>query len=199
MDIEGERRVVAFHQGGGYEKVFNYPLHASSIVIDLGAYEGQYCFEIFKRFQCFVFGLDAFPQKKFQDQTNVKVVSLPYGFAPGPNECEVKLYGSGDSTSAYLEGPLVNYGMLKPIQSFLEKYKIEVIDLININIEGGEYDLLDYWIKSNLVLKMKAIQIQFHPMVKDYEFRYQKIVENLSKTHQRLYCFPWVWEAWSLI
>jgi hypothetical protein len=198
-DKEGERRVILFHQNGGQERVYNYPLTSDSIVVDLGSYEGQYCFEMFKRFDCFIFGLDACPQLKFAAKigNNPKIISVPYGLSPSNSEEHVSLFLNGDSTSAYTPTSLNLYrGILKPIEYFFQNYHLNHIDLININIEGGEYDLLDHWIETKLVLKIQFIQIQFHPSIPNYENRYEKIVNQLSQTHRRLYCFPWVWEAW---
>jgi hypothetical protein len=199
-DKEGENRVALFYQGGGNEKVYNYPLTPNSIVVDLGAHEGQYCFEMFKRYHCFVFGLDACPQDKFNNEigNNSKIVCVPYGLSSSDQQNKVNLFVNGDATSAYGSSVNIYQGTLKPIQEFFNDYHLNHIDLININIEGGEYDLLEHWIRTNVVLKIQFIQIQFHPCVSNYEERYKGIVQNLEKTHYRLYCFPWVWESWFL-
>jgi FkbM family methyltransferase len=194
-----ENRVIAFYQGNGYEKCHTYPLNSNSVIVELGAYEGVFAFEMFKRYGCFVYALDAVPQKKFEEKigNNSKIVSIPYGLSPSNEESQIKLSICGDGTSAYLNGSNMYVGILKPFQTFCADFKVQEIDLININIEGGEYDLLDYLIKENFVSKMKFIQIQFHLMIENYQERYDKIIANLSVTHIRLFHFPWVWESWT--
>jgi hypothetical protein len=66
-----------------------------------------------------------------------------------------------------------------PIEYFLEKYKIDVVDLVQINIEGEEYPLLEKWIKSDVLNKIKYIQVQYHNFVDNYRERKQNIEQGL--------------------
>jgi hypothetical protein len=42
---------------------------------------------------------------------------------------------------------------------------------MSINIEGGEYDLLDHIIDNNLFSRIRCLQIQFHEIAEDSEVR----------------------------
>ena len=81
----------------------------------------------------------------------------------------------------------------------MTKHNIEVVDLIKINIEGGEYDLLDEIIANNWLSKFKNIQVQYHDFVIDNpRERMEKIQKELAKTHQLTYQYDFVWENWKL-
>ena len=86
----------------------------------------------------------------------------------------------------------------KDIVEFLNENKINKIDLMEMNIEGAEYDLLDYMIKSDIHKKIRNIQIQFHKNVKGYKQRRESIREELKKTHQLIYDFDFIMENWRI-
>jgi len=73
---------------------------------------------------------------------------------------------------------------------------LESVDLIKINIEGGEYDLVPRMIESGIVNKCKIIRIQFHDWIPGAFAMRKKIVKELSKTHEVEWSFPLVWESW---
>ena len=77
-------------------------------------------------------------------------------------------------------------------------YNIERIDLMKINIEGGEYDLLEHLIKTGWIDKIINIQVQFHDFVENAEARMLAIQNDLAKTHELTYQYKFVWENWRL-
>jgi hypothetical protein len=79
---------------------------------------------------------------------------------------------------------------------FIKSEEIKNIDLIKINIEGGEYDLLDFILENNLQTQINNFQIQFHKMFDDCEIRRNNIREKLSETHTLTYDYTFVWENW---
>ena len=69
------------------------------------------------------------------------------------------------------------------------------IDLISINIEGGEYSLLDRIIESGFISHIKELQVQFHTTVPNAAKERKRIVEKLLQTHNSSYSYPFVWEG----
>lgn len=70
------------------------------------------------------------------------------------------------------------------------------ISLMKVNIEGGEYQLLEKMLSSDLVKNIEYIQIQFHDFVPDAKERRDAIRHSLSKTHVCEWCYEFVWESW---
>ena len=69
---------------------------------------------------------------------------------------------------------------------------------MKVNIEGGEYDLLEGLIENGLTARIRNIQVQFHDFVPNAYERMKNIQLSLSKTHKITYQFEFVWENWEL-
>jgi FkbM family methyltransferase len=112
----------------------------------------------------------------------------------------VDFHIDGEASSIYFGSVLGEFGInLKKIDEFLLEEKIEIVDLIKMNIEGSEYELLEYMLNNNLITKFKNLQIQFHDNVFDgWEQKYNNIKENLKKTHHLTYEFEFKFENWEI-
>ena len=76
--------------------------------------------------------------------------------------------------------------------------QLKKIDLLKINIEGGEYPLLEKLVESKTIQNIQNIQIQFHDFIPDYKKRYDLIAKELQKTHYKTYDYPFIWENWMM-
>jgi len=71
---------------------------------------------------------------------------------------------------------------LRDIKKVIEDLGLESIDLFKVNIEGGEYPLLDRMIETSIVEKCQYIRVQFHEWYPhSYSLR-KKIRKSLLKT-----------------
>jgi FkbM family methyltransferase len=178
----------------------NYDLDESSIVFDLGGYLGEWSEKIFNKYGCKIFIFE--PVKKYYDEinnkfNNDKIKTFKLGLSD--KDSNVDVYDDGAQSSVYLKSGQKENINLVDYNNFINKNNIGVIDLMKINIEGSEFDLLEYIIKNNLHLKIKNIQVQFHKMFSDSESRRDKIRKELSKTHKLTYDYKFVWENWQLL
>jgi hypothetical protein len=78
----------------------------------------------------------------------------------------------------------------------MDNGSVEKIDLIKINIEGGEYELLSRLIETGLIDKINNIQVQFHEVTSTSLSEMHIIQQSLSKTHKPTYQYEFVWENW---
>jgi hypothetical protein len=78
----------------------------------------------------------------------------------------------------------------------MDEIGIGEIDLMKINIEGGEYKLLDRMIETGLHLRCKRIRVQFHEWMPESHARYQRIRAGLSRSHDLEWYYSFVWESW---
>lgn len=177
---------------------FLYPLSESSLVFDLGGYKGDFAGEIFSRYKCEVFIFEPvrkFAQeikKRFRGDKKIKI----FEFGLGDRVKIIQLNLNGDATSEFKSGGKPTKAKLLNIKNFMSNYHVNQVDLIKINIEGGEYDLMEYLIKSGLIRRFKNIQIQFHPFIENAEIRMRRIQHELYKTHKLTYSTKFVWENW---
>ena len=85
---------------------------------------------------------------------------------------------------------------LKAMAKVLTELNIEHVDLLKINIEGGEFPLLEYLLNKGLMARIKHLQVQFHDFTEDAVSRRELIRKKLAITHAQEWCYPFVWESW---
>lgn len=179
-----------------------YPLDHSSTVFDLGGYEGQWTSDIFSKYCCFIYVFE--PVEEFavkigrRFSKNNKIFVHRCGLSDLNKES--KIFIDGDHSSTFKskgEGKAVSEKMhsLRAVD-FMKEHKIQSIDLMKINIEGGEYELLEHLLDSGFIENITNIQVQFHAFVPNAEERMMKIQQELAKTHFLTYQYLFVWENW---
>jgi FkbM family methyltransferase len=180
----------------------NYSLNEDSIVFDLGGYHGDWAELISKRYNSNIYIFEPFPafaeiiRKKFISNPKIKV----FEFGLSRKNETISLSNDENKSSHYTNtSKLKITAFLKSYSEFISENNIEHIDLMKINIEGGEYDLLEGIIDQNLTNRIKNLQIQFHDfIVENAHLRMTNIQENLKKTHFQTYSYKFVWENWQL-
>jgi len=178
-----------------------YDLDDNSIVFDVGAYRGDWACQIFSMYgsNIYIFEpvkeLADFARKRFLK--NRKIIVCQFGLSDKTELKKISLEGNASSVFKNTDG---NFEIiqLKRAIDFMNENKINAIDLMKINIEGGEYDLLEHLIETGFVSKIGNIQVQFHDFIQDAESRMRNIQEGLGKTHYLTYQYEFVWENWKL-
>ncbi len=70
------------------------------------------------------------------------------------------------------------------------------IHLLQVNCEGGEYEILPALTSSSLIKQVRNIQVQFHFLSPTNIFRHRKIRRELRKTHRLVWSTYFIWERW---
>jgi len=178
----------------------NYDLTEHSLVFDLGGYEGQWASDISAMYCCRIHVFEPVPQfadriaRRFAKNPRIQVHRL--GLA-GSSRSE-RICVSADGSSIYKhssDGPEIQ---LIKAGEFIKTHNLRPIDLMKINIEGGEYELLEHLIEEGLVADIANIQVQFHDFIPGAQARMEMIQQKLRKTHSLTYLYPFVWENWRL-
>jgi FkbM family methyltransferase len=180
--------------------LIDYPLGPDSIVVEVGGYRGQWTKGIIARFGCQIHVFEPISSfykeliKKFKFNPKVHL----YNWGLSNKKQRIILNEDNDASGIYSKGNLgVPVQFVKAANCF-KKLKLNKIDLVNINIEGSEYDLLDHLIDVDFVKNIKYIQVQFHDVVKQSKAKRLSIIKKLSRTHKKLFSYPFVWESWEL-
>jgi FkbM family methyltransferase len=199
---EMEKTVAKWHESDGDNTLrLSYDnLDENSIVLDLGGYKGEWTSHIFSKYLCTVYVFE--PVSDFNRQINdrfrknQKIKVFPFGL--GKKNQEETIYLQSAATSVFKKRGKPEIIAIRKYDEFLKENKISKIDLLKINIEGSEYDLLEFIIENKLAEQITDIQVQFHSFVKDAFVRMKKIQSKLSETHSLTYQYPFVWENWRL-
>ena len=193
-----------YKDGGDFKLRFNYNLNKSSIVFDLGGFEGNFASDLFARMPCNIYVFEPVKQnyliieKRFRLNNMIQV--FPFGLS---NKTELKLIEvKGASSSTFINDlnnasiNLTEQVKLVDVVEFIDEKNITEIDLMKINIEGGEYDVLERLLDKDKVRNINSLQIQFHILDKNSIQKKDKIRNLLKKTHTCEYCYEFVWENW---
>ena len=180
----------------------DYNLNASSIVFDVGGYIGDYTEDIYRKFSCKIFLFE--PVTIYYNKclerfgSNSSITCLNYGLSSKSGTFEISQNGNQSSFKATkLKGKKHN-AQTRSISEAVSGLGVTRIDLIKINIEGGEFDLLPTIIDSGLINQIKYIQIQFHNFDKNAASERGKIRKMLEKTHREMWNYDFLWESWEL-
>lgn len=198
---EQYKRVIPWFRDNG-DKTFrlDYDLDENSVVFDLGGYEGQWASDIFSKYCCRIYIFEPMPEfaqyieKRFLKNPKISV----HGFGLSGETCKENLNVSADGSSIFKQtSNSVEITLIKA-SDFLKENNINHIDLMKINIEGGEYSLLEHLIETDFVKQIDNIQVQFHDFVPNAEGQMQRIQKNLEETHRLTYQYMFVWENWRI-
>ena len=195
-----------FREGGDFSQRFNYLLNEKSIVFDLGGFEGQWSSDLYARFPCNiyifepVFSYFKLIQNRFKYNKQVKV----FAFGLGAYARKENIFINGDASSIinnYLIHPSsksFNEISIESIESFTKNNIIKKIDLLKINIEGGEYEVLDFLVKSDLIKSINNIQVQFHNINQHAYQQMYDLRKQICKTHDLVRNYDMVWDFYKL-
>jgi|SRR5579859_906269 len=198
--LQRERVIPWFRDQGDKTLRVEYDLNENSVVFDLGGYEGQWSSDIFARYCCSIHIFE--PAEDFalriRSRFSRNRAIVVHSFGLSNETTRTQIYLNKDATSIFKATSEPEDILLVKASDFLAESKIVSIDLMKINIEGGEYDLLDHLIDTGLVTNIGNIQVQFHDFVTDAERRMTVIQAKLKQTHRLTYQYPFVWENWKV-
>ena len=188
--------------GGDYNNRFNYPLQKNSIVFDVGGFEGQFASDIYSRTPCNIFVFEPVAEyafkisERFKFNTDIK--TFDFGLSNSNKKSKIYLLGDASSTERNINFYSSDQQKIKLVDfiDFVNDRGIDKIDLLKINIEGGEYNLLRHIIDNNYHTKIKYLQIQFHKINENSVFLKNQIQNDLSETHNCLFNYEFIWENW---
>jgi len=179
----------------------DYPeLNQDSVVFDLGGYVGDFAHAISKKFGCIIYLFEPHPKfyeicvKRFAD--NDKIIPLNFGLSDSEGNC---FLSDNSDSSSFLNPNYFEKKIKCQIKDFfgvLLDLNIKRIDLMKINIEGGEYPLLKYIAEKGKLNVVNNYQIQFHNFIENAQSKRSRITQFLTQTHQRTWCYTFVWENW---
>lgn len=123
----------------------------------------------------------------------------PFGLAGADETFPLTLQGLGSST--YGAGPVAEDVKtvdvaLRDVVAVMDELGLDHVDVLKVNIEGGEYPLFARLIEQDMLGRFDTIIIQFHEWVPgSYRGRFATR-RALRKTHELEWDFNFVWEKW---
>lgn len=182
-----------------------------SVVLDIGAFDGTWAAQIAAKYRPeFMFLIE--PQSTGAHLSRLRTAMADIGY----HSYQVMHYGLGirDATLPMVEADTDGASFIKAVgdkgreqttvgrlmdahdwfTQFQQAGGWTDIDLTSMNIEGYEYELLPYLVKTGDIALLQDLAVQFHLFADPDGSRYESIKRLLAPTHELLWeAFPtWV-------
>jgi len=180
--------------------IVDFDLDERSVVIDAGAYVGDYTATLIQRFGAAVYAFEPNPkafvrlQQRLGSRRNLHV--FEFGLGARDEKRTLTLQGPGSNiydASWKHDATIVE---VRDVAALLDELGLARVDLLKLNIEGGEYDVLERLAETGWLERVGIILVQFHEWIPDAHRRRRAVRRSLRRTHSQLWDYPWVWEAW---
>jgi len=187
---------------GCYETLWiNHEIDENCTVLELRGYQGRWTQKIKDLYNPKIFVLE--PIKDFYNDLKTrfssdKIKVLNVGVSTENKFVDFVI--RDDATSLYIDK---GNSHTERVELWSIEKLLEVtgeIDLVQINIEGEEYHLLNYMIDNNLIFNFKKMMIEFHYERKEgYPEKRAMIQKKLEeKGYTKLWDYEWLFEYWVL-
>lgn len=180
-----------------------YDILPGDVVFDLGGHKGEWCRKISSMHpECEIhtFELLSMYSEVLAEQfkNHDKIIVNNFGLSASDGEIDITYDGLSSSGINLKEDTKSFVGKLRSFEGYVLSKSINKIKLLKMNIEGGEYDLLESILGTERIHQIENIQIQFHNYGPEFVKRKDKIRSELSKTHYLTYDYAWTFENWRL-
>lgn len=178
---------------------YQYDLNENSIVVDVGASVGNFTKRISEMYnRPFILAYEPTDLFSLKEGEDFKGYYIPVAASIYDGKLDMGEY-DGEASEFHqdnrFEVECVDF--YPHVTSLLRPG--EKIDLLKLNIEAGEYILLEGMMNAGCDMTVfRSIQVQFHLGIADCDLRYQRIVDWLSETHETTWDYPFVWRNFEL-
>lgn len=182
-----------------YRLVRSLPLTADSLAWVAGAHEGEQVRMLLDTYGCNVWAFE--PQVNPYAQMVKEIQSdklRAYNFGLGDITESRPMSGRGMGATYLLNSGITQITQVVDIVSFMNKRDIPVwrVDLFLMNVEGYEYVLLPYMIRTGLIKRFDRLLVQFHPVYR-YDTTMEYIFEHMKSTHNLVWVYrDTLWVLW---
>lgn len=165
------------------------------LVIDVGAYEGEFTAMVRAEYGAVVIAIEPMPDfaaalnERFKGDAAVTVVPAALGREDGT----ILIHNAQDGSSAWVSGGSSFQVPVVDVSAVLGKGHAA---LVKMNAEGAEFDVLDKLIETGQIRQINSMLVQFHKFVPGAVQRRTAIRNQLRATHRCTLSVPWVWEVW---
>lgn len=191
-----------FYRAGGCDLLYaDLPVVDEDLVIDAGGYRGEWTTGMLARYGCRSLILEPVPefavhcQHRFVRNRRVRVVKAALGGKA--RETSFSLADNG-TTEFHPHRKDTFTAEVLDVAAVLAELEEPAVACLKLNIEGGEYEVLERLLDTGEINRCHSLLIQFHRQPDEWQKRYDSIVAGLAETHVMDWGYMMVWEKWRL-
>ena len=180
--------------------VRDLPVNSEDLVIDGGGYVGEWTDAVLCRYGCRMLVFEALPSyaSALMDRyrRNARVEIQPVALASRYEESKMAIDGESSSLFVARTSREAERVQLIDFADFVVERNLLDVSCMMLNIEGAEYEVLERLMQAGLLQRFRCLLIQFHRVAPDADVRRRAIQSELSRSHKKVFDFPFVWERW---
>ena len=169
---------------------FGGQLNADSTVVDFGAHLGEFSSQVSKSFKCKCYAVEALPSLYAKIVEDTLVTKFNYAITNYNKPININISPQNPegnsifkevadavskkwpvaqvpSTTVLTEEVLTVEGIT--LETFLNINKIQVVDLLKVDIEGAEVELFSSTKDETFCTRIKQITIEFHDFIEEFK------------------------------
>ena len=190
-----------FYRAGGNALLEDLPVATDDVVVDAGGFEGDWTAAMLVRYGCRsevfepVPGFAAKCRTRFGRNSRVNVHEAALGGCDRTARFAIDSVASSEhrsGDSAAVDARVED--VCRVLDRLGERHRD--VACLKLNIEGGEYEVLERIVDASASARCRSILVQFHPQPTGWEARLSRIVRELSASHALAWRHPMVWELW---
>lgn len=203
LEAVGYRRSMLDFMGaidGRPDILVEADLPPGATVVDGGAYRGEWAAEVLAHHPgCRIVAFEPSPHgltaidERLGTAPGLTVVPVALGRADGQGALVVPGPGSRVLLGPHDRGTPVR---IRDVVAVLDELGVAQIDLAKLNIEGGEFDVLERLAEAGRLELVDDLIVQFHDWHPGAPARRRRLRRELARTHDEVWNYPWVWERW---
>lgn len=183
--------------------LYRADLGPDDVIIDVGAFRGEIAETLNDLYgapvHAFEPALPYYSEMAARFGGRDQLQCYPFGLGRADATLEMDVAGLGSTLHHRLdgvEGFSTASVQIRDVAAVLDELGLDHVDYMKINIEGGEFDLIDRLHESGWLPRTRYLLIQFHEWFDDAERRRWRARRQLRRTHEKLWDYPWVYELW---
>lgn len=192
-----------FYRNGGNDQLYDLPVSTGDLIIDAGGYKGEWTAKMMVHYgirsEVFepVLAYADHCKRLFTRNSYIRVHTSALGGASRITTFSLASTGTSEFlANRPCEGGKKFDAAVLDIDEFLKTLDDQPVACLKLNIEGGEYEVLERLLDTHQITRFKSLLIQFHRQPEGWEARRDLIIERLRATHDQEWCYLMVWEKW---
>ena len=183
--------------------LIDFGLDEESVVVDAGAYTGGWSKRVSVKSGAHLHAFEPSPAAMRRFRANLadrpNVTAYEYGLGAADAEMTLSVRGPGSTLeldSLAQGGQLTRSTVqIRDVAAVFSEL-FDHVDMLALNIEGAEYDVLDRLTETGWLPRIDVLLIQFHEWIPRSHRRREASRRALQRTHDEIWSYPWIWEAW---